>query len=209
MRPPKVYLQVLLAAWLALGSFFTFCQAGHSTAREQEHGVRSQSPILQLRSGSHVALFFSRKAYFSAGGQPLTVEFLDTKGVMPRTLVEVKAGSLYASRKALYENLWPGVRLRFSLNSKGSCEATYLVDAGGDASQIRLHFDVPVKLQANGTLLLQFAGHPVTESSPEAWQDIDGVRVPVEVAFRVNGGEVGFLVGPYNAHHPLTIDPGF
>ena len=42
-----------------------------------------------------------------------------------------------------------------------------------------------------------------------AWQEIDGKRVPVTVAFRVSEAEVGFSVGAYDRSHPLIIDPTY
>ena len=33
--------------------------------------------------------------------------------------------------------------------------------------------------------------------------------MPVTVAFRVSGGEVGFSVGKYDPSYPLTIDPAY
>jgi hypothetical protein len=49
----------------------------------------------------------------------------------------------------------------------------------------------------------------MTESAPVAWQDINGRRVPVKVAFRVSDDEVGFKVGDYDREHPLVIDPTY
>ena len=36
-----------------------------------------------------------------------------------------------------------------------------------------------------------------------------GKRVPVQVAFKVTGGEVGFSVGKYDPSYPLIIDPTY
>jgi hypothetical protein len=50
----------------------------------------------------------------------------------------------------------------------------------------------------------------VTESSPEAWQEIDGRLVQVRVAFAaLSGGAIGFKLGSYDPRYPLTIDPAF
>lgn len=71
--------------------------------------------MLQLRSGAHVAGFLPGKAYLVSRGHALTVEFLGTPGVMPRTLAEQRttASEAYISQRVLYEDLWPGTSLTF------------------------------------------------------------------------------------------------
>ena len=71
--------------------------------------------MLQLRSGAHVAGFLPGKAYLVSRGHALTVEFLGTPGVMPRTLAEQRttASEAYFSQRVLYEDLWPGISLTF------------------------------------------------------------------------------------------------
>ena len=48
----------------------------------------------------------------------------------------------------------------------------------------------------------------MSESRPVAWQDVDGRRQPVEVAFaQLEDDLMGFHVGTYRPDLPLTIDP--
>lgn len=48
----------------------------------------------------------------------------------------------------------------------------------------------------------------VTEEAPIAWQDINGQRVDVPVAFAIAQNQrVSFTLGAYDAAHSLTIDP--
>ena len=49
--------------------------------------------------------------------------------------------------------------------------------------------------QKDGSLKFTFERGYLTESKPIAWQDINGKRIPVTVAFKVSGDEVGFSVG--------------
>jgi hypothetical protein len=190
---------------------FAVNPAGLSQSRsvlKAEPGPRTSPPILQLRSGSNIAGFLPARAYLIAGGHALTVEFLGTPGVMPR-IQEKPDPFAVSARKVLYEDLWPGVSLTFSQIPKGNCDTTYILAPGAEAAKIRLRYNVPVRLQKDGTLKFHFSSGSVTESSPEAWQQIDGRRKAVAVSFAISNGEVGFNVGNYDHSIPLTIDPAY
>ena len=70
-----------------------------------------------------------------------------------------------------------------------------------------MRYNAPLALNKNGALRIAFETGDMTESAPIAWQDIDGKRTAVDVAFQVRGQEVGFALGAYNPRHALTIDP--
>jgi hypothetical protein len=200
---------------LRLGLFVLFAcvvgGAGQSQTRrvlKTQPGLRSSPLLLQLRPGGNTAGFLPAKAYLLAGGHALTVEFLGTPGVMPR--MQPKPDSLAGTAlKVLYEDLWPGVSVTFGLNPKGSCDATYILAPGAEVSKIRLRYGVPVMLQKDGTLNFQLSSGTVTESSPEAWQEIDGKRVSIAVSFMLRWDEVGFTLGSYDPKFPVTIDPAY
>jgi hypothetical protein len=173
-----------------------------------EPGSRSSSSMLQLKSGGYAVGFLPDRAYLVTGGHALTVEFLGTPGVMPR--IQANPDPLSgAARKVFYEDLWPGVGLTFSLSPNGSCDATYILDPGAQVSKIRLRYNIPVRLQSDGTLKFRFSSGSVTESSPEAWQEIGGRRVPVSVSFLLDRGEAGFALGGYDPRFAVTIDPTY
>jgi hypothetical protein len=48
---------------------------------------------------------------------------------------------------------------------------------------------------------------PVTFTAPVAYQERDGVRRPVTVAYRLEGRDYGFTVGHHDPRLPLVIDP--
>jgi hypothetical protein len=155
--------------------------------------------MLQLKAGGHLLGFQPKKVYFASLDHALSVEFLGTPGVMPKTAAEGKeTGNKLKTptlSKVVYEELWEGISLTYEARPGGIAESTYHIGSWADVSKIRLRYNVPVEVQRDG--------------SPEAWQEIGGKRVPVEVAFRVKGGEVGFSVGPYDPNYPLTIDPTY
>src|SRR5206468_10233567 len=79
--------------------------------------------------------------------------------------------------------------------------------------------NAPVSVQSDGSLRISFQTGAMTESAPQAWQEINGQRVPVQVAFRIfeptirnpkseiRNQEVAFTVGDYDRSLPLFIDP--
>ncbi len=163
--------------------------------------------ILELRSGGHRLGFLPDRAFLAARNHALTVEFRGTPGAMPQLLDLANNTADAANTKVLYEDLWPGISLTYETNSKGITESTYTLASGADVANIRLRYNVPVSLEKNGTLKFKFSTGYFTESSPEAWQEINGKRVSVTVAFREANGEVGFRLGNFDPRYPLTIDP--
>ncbi len=96
--------------------------------------------------------------------------------------------------------------------SGGLARSAYRIEPGGDTRAIRLRYNVPVTLNADGALTLTFGTGQMTESAPIAWQEIDGQRVRVPIDFHVldsdaQSREVGFRVGAYDPARPLFIDP--
>jgi hypothetical protein len=173
--------------------------------------ARAVENMLQFKAGSHILAFLPDKAYLASLDHALSVEFLATEGVMPRADSggSVPGASISSLTRVVYEGLWKGISLTYEATKDGITETTYLVSPGADVSAIRLRYNVPVELQSDGSLKFDFKTGYVTASSPVAWQDIDGKRVPVTVAFRVSEGVIGFSVGAYNPRYPLTIDPTY
>jgi hypothetical protein len=177
------------------------------------HRSANNNNMLQLKAGGHLLGFQPKRVYFASLDHALSVEFLGTLGVMPKTAAggketgkESKVSSL---GRVVYEELWEGISLTYEAREGGIAESTYQIGPWADVSKIRLRYNVPVEVQRDGSLKFKFDTGFLTESSPEAWQEIGGKRVPVAVALRVKGGEVGFSVGKYDPSYPLTIDPTY
>jgi hypothetical protein len=178
---------------------------GHSLKTAAKSGE-----MIELRSGGQVLGFRPDRAYLAARNHALTVEFRGTPGTMPRLLDGAESASGDAANpKVFYEDLWPGISLTYETNSQGITESTYTLAPGADVANIRFRYNVPVSVEKNGTLKFKFSSGYFTESSPEAWQEINGKRVPVTAAFREANGEVGFRLGSFDPRYPLTIDPIF
>jgi len=106
------------------------------------------------------------------------------------------------------DEVYPGIDLVVRGNGHG-VEYDFLVAPGAEASQIRLGFDgaEAVSLDPSGDLRLQLPGGDLIHRRPRLFQQDGSVRRPVEGRFVVEGAQVSFHVGPYDATRPLVIDP--
>ncbi len=167
--------------------------------------------LLQFTANDHILGFATTKTYIASLDHALIVEYIGTNVVIPQvdgassaTRSAAKSPSL---GKVIYQNLWDGINLTYESTKNGIIESTYQVAPGADVSKIRLKYNVPVAQQSDKSLKFRFENGRMTESAPIAWQEIDGKRIPVTVAFKVSRGEVGFSVGKYDCGRPLIIDP--
>ena len=113
------------------------------------------------------------------------------------TYNELSLGEVYA-----------GIDLR--LRAYGSnVEKIFTLSPGKTPEVIKLKMEGAIALEVNaaGELVAQTGLGPVTFSKPIAYQEIDGKRKSVEVAYRIKQNTYGFSVGNYDARIPLIIDP--
>jgi hypothetical protein len=112
--------------------------------------------------------------------------------------------------KALnYRGLYAGIDLRYD-GQTGQLKGTYSVAPHADAGVIRWRYAGAerVSLTSRGDLQITLSGgRTLIEQAPIAWQDIDGLRQPIEARFDLRGSEVGFSLGAYDQNRPLVIDP--
>ncbi len=112
-----------------------------------------------------------------------------------------------------YRALWPGIDLSYGGRDR-RLEYTFVVQPGADPRRIRLAYDGVERAAIDGRGQLELATPVVSfhDERPTAFQDIDGRRVPVEVAFELQGLRdqrvvYGFRLGRYDATRALVIDP--
>jgi hypothetical protein len=171
--------------------------------------------MLQVRSGGHILRFKPAEMYIAAATHMLKVEFSGAKVVNPvsESVVENgntgKAGPL---SRVTYNNLWENVTLVYDKAGTGVYKSTYYIEPAEDGidsvNNIKLKYNVPVKVEKGGNLLFTFKTGQLRESKPIAWQEIDGKRVPVKVSYKqLWDKEIGFSVENYNLDYRLIIDP--
>jgi len=173
--------------------------------------------LFQFTTGSHVVGFRPGQVVVAALDHALRIEFADAADVTP---VAASAGpdKLNAERLSgqatplgvvSYPDLWRGIDIEYRADEAGNLKSTYTVAPGADPAQLRLRYNVPVEVQADGSLRMAFSRGALSESAPIAWQESAGGRVSVAAAFTLEKGEVGFRLGTYDPRYPLIIDPTY
>ena len=176
----------------------------------------SENALLQFNAGGHILGLKPDKVYFASLDHAIVEEFVGTKGVMP--VGEAGQGSTEGMKgapalgKVIYKNLWQGITLKYEAKNNGIAESTYVLEPDADVTNIRLKYNVSVGIEKDGSLRFR---HPsdkgyFSQSAPKAWQEINGKRTHVEVAFVDYGDNtIGFSLGEYIRQYPVVIDPTY
>jgi len=192
-----------------LAMMLVFGVLGEVNAAEQTE----PTDLLQLTAAGHVLGFEAEGIYVASGDHMLRVEFAGTSGVAPVADRKLSGdGKAQPLGRVTYPDLWPGITLSYDHVGGGIVESTYQLEKGADVGQIKLRYNAPLEIEAGGSLLIKYETGQMSESAPVAWQDINGHRIPVEVAFclfdsPVCNPVVGFTLGQYNPAYTLMIDP--
>ncbi|MCX5870817.1 MAG: SBBP repeat-containing protein [Deltaproteobacteria bacterium] len=187
--------------------------------------------LLQFKAGSHIMGFKPDKVYLVNMAGFLSVEFLGAHTVSPKaatvganqpkndvTLTPSTTPLTPGSGKTLanlqrveYPDLWDGITLRYDAAKDGLAESTYSIQPGADVADIQLRYNTDTELLEDGSLKIKLPTQQgyITESSPVAWQILDGKKQSVQVAYEIKDGTIGFKAGTYNKDHELIIDPTY
>ena len=162
---------------------------------------------LQFVSGNHVLGFQPGLMYLAGADHALRIEFVGAWARKPQASGPERslAGKPPPFVEAIYHDLWDGVTLVYESRPGMLVKSTYHVKPGNPSAvkKIRLKYNRPVRVAANGSLIIDFENGQMVESKPLAWQDIDGRRVMVEAAWRSMAGRgAGFEVGAYDPTTP-------
>jgi large repetitive protein len=114
--------------------------------------------------------------------------------------------------KVRYEGVYPGVDEVY-YGKEGQIEFDLHVKPGVNPDVIKLAFNGHEKLSVDerGDLKIDTAQGTLIQKRPVAYQEVDGVRKPVEARYVISatkaGDEVGFALGEYDTGATLVIDP--
>ena len=110
--------------------------------------------------------------------------------------------------KVRYQSVYPGIDLIYYGN-EGQLEYDFIVAAGADPSRIRFRLDGAknLRLASNGDLVLALDRGEARHHKPVVYQEIAGVRTPVDGRYVLRGNQVSFALGNYDRTQPLIIDP--
>ena len=104
--------------------------------------------------------------------------------------------------------VWPGVLV--ALRARGrNVEKVFTVRPGANAGRIRLRVEGAGHLAVadDGSLVAGATGGRVRFAAPVAYQERDGKRLPVFVAYAARGATYSFRLARHDPALPLTIDP--
>ncbi len=209
------------------GPNLTQLGATGTTQFEPNRGQTDPSVLYVAHSGSGLIYFQQGQVVLAAdgtAGSALDVKFVDANAAVisadgeSTSIVNYMMGNdpakwhtnipTYAG--ITYWGLYNGVTLRYE-GKQGELKGTYTVAPGANPTSIRWQYSRlgagVTTLDSTGNLHTSIAGKDVSESVPVAWQEANGVRVPVQVSYTLAGGVASFAVGAYDHSLPLVIDP--
>lgn len=151
--------------------------------REQFVGVRRLRPAGNHRSGAKLSYFVGDESKWRSN-----VATYDAVGL---------------------GELWPHVHVELRAYGR-NVEKLFTVRPGADPDVIRMTVAGADALKVDGTtgeLVLRTRAGDVRMTKPVAFQNIDGNRHSVDVAYEVSGRSYGFRLGAYDETSDLVIDP--
>ena len=113
-------------------------------------------------------------------------------------------------KEVTLEGVYPGIDVRFYSGDKRQIEYDFIVAPGADYRQIKMDFEGQdfLRTGADNTLEIGLSFDTIKTTLPEVYQVRDGAKVPVEMAFSVDGNRAGFEAGsPIDTTLALVIDP--
>ncbi len=119
-----------------------------------------------------------------------------------------KAG-LPSFSRIVYRDLWPGIDLVYN-GTVNQLKYEFVVAPGVDPNRIRLQYRGATSVSTTdaGALRVETPEGSFEDAPPVAWQEIDGRRVSVAMAYAVaENGAFRFTVGEYDSTYPLILDP--
>ncbi|MBK9764763.1 MAG: hypothetical protein IPO87_15790 [Flavobacteriales bacterium] len=117
------------------------------------------------------------------------------------------ASNVHAFSAIDQKNIYPGVDLRIRTDASGLKYDLFLAP-DVDPTIIKFLYDGADGITfTNDRLTLATSLGDVIETIPLAYQERDGVRMPVPCHYRKGSGHFGFELGAYDRALPLVIDP--
>ncbi|HEY8240541.1 MAG TPA: hypothetical protein VIH35_03800, partial [Kiritimatiellia bacterium] len=104
--------------------------------------------------------------------------------------------------------VYDGIRVDLRAYGK-NVEKLFTVAPGAKADRIAVRIEGGTLCldESTGELVVETSQGEVRFTRPIAFQEENGVRTPVDVAYRIDGHAYGFDLGDYDASRPVIIDP--
>jgi hypothetical protein len=119
----------------------------------------------------------------------------------------VQLPSIATTRSVRFGEVWDGVEVE--IHARGdNIEKVFTLEAGRSADDIALRIDgATLSLGRDGSLIATTGKGPVRFAAPYAFQESGSGRREVAVAYRLDGGTYGFVLGDFDPALPVVIDP--
>jgi hypothetical protein len=218
------YFSVMMALVLVLGTgagALTLCPVTAAASVWELDGsfagaqANASDDLLQFTSSGHVLGFSQNGVIIGSGSHMLRTNFVNGSAVAPQVengiAGEQAPGQSPPLGRVTYRNVWDGVTVVYEATPGAIVKSTYYVDVtekGIPVERIRLGYNRPLSIDEQGNLVIAYEIGTMVESAPVAWQEIDGIRVPVGAFFVLYGErEAGFSLDDYVPGIPVVIDP--
>jgi len=113
-------------------------------------------------------------------------------------------------RSVVYPYIYPGISLVYS-DKNGLLKREFVIAPAADPTKISYVYEgsSSVWIDKSGALVIQtINSRQLTEARPVAYQEINGIKIKIPVAFRISGNnEISFTLGRYDCQYPVIIDP--
>jgi hypothetical protein len=181
-----------------------FARSRGYSVRLSRTGADIALPAGEAMPGALVTLTF-------AGASTDSIEGADRLG----TVLNYLKGSAASWRtnvptysRVRMRSLYPGIDAVF-YGTDRHIEYDFVVAPGADPHAISMIFTGAdrVRHDVDGNLVISAGARELRQHPPIAYQEIEGVGIRVDAAYRVNGSTVTLAVGEYDRRRPLVIDP--
>jgi hypothetical protein len=168
--------------------------------------------LLQFTSAGQVLGFSDDSVIVASTSHMLKIDFLNSNVITPKADNAASGESITGKASALgsvtYQNLWDGVTVVYEASGTSIAKSTYYVEDESQVDSIRLGYNHPVQIDKNGNLSIDYKDGTIVESTPVAWQEIDGKKKPVTASYVLYGErEIGFSLADYVPGIAMVIDP--
>lgn len=116
---------------------------------------------------------------------------------------------LYASSHVVGKQIYPHTDLEFK-GGESTLKYSWILDNKGDYTQIKWEYEGAsgVEIKQDGSIQINHSLGYFTEGKPVAWVLKDGVKIFVEVAYKLEKGQLSFQLGKLPTdYQSLIIDP--
>ncbi len=117
-------------------------------------------------------------------------------------------GNIPTYERVSLGELYKGIEVRLKAYAS-KVEKLFYVQPDADPEKIRVRIAGAEGLHVSteGELEIETGLGPIRFTKPVAYQEVNGHRQFVEIAYALDGDEYGFVVGPYDMAAELVIDP--